>query len=148
MSSKTHIPCISSLVVQGQKHYCRLYNLVYFPLFLCFSGTGIGSLEQWSWLQAAWVQGAFGHHSDIEFWMILCGARSWTWWSLWIASNLGYSVILLLFIYLFVSISTKRYVHETLQYLKCCPAQNNNNILMGSAQQDNPKWKDTELKIH
>ena len=34
--------------------------------------------------------------SDIgfEFWVALCGARSWTWWSLWVPSNSGYSMIL------------------------------------------------------
>ena len=123
---------LSPLVLQGQKHYCRSYNLLYFPLFLCFSGTGIGSPEQWSRFQAAGVQGEFGQHSDIEFWVVLCGARSWTRWSLWVPSNLEYSVILLLFIYLFVSISTECYVREISQYLKCCCAQKNNNISMGS----------------
>lgn len=34
--------------------------------------------------------------SDIglEFWMALCGARGWTWWPLWVPTNLWYSVIL------------------------------------------------------
>lgn len=34
--------------------------------------------------------------SDIwfDFWVFLCGARSWTWWSLWIFFNSGYSVVL------------------------------------------------------
>lgn len=31
------------------------------------------------------------------FWVVLCGARSWTWWCLWVTSNLGHSVILCCF---------------------------------------------------
>ena len=27
-----------------------------------------------------------------DFWVVLCGARSWTWWSLWVPSNRGYSM--------------------------------------------------------
>ena len=29
-------------------------------------------------------------------WVVLCGAKSWTWWSLWVPSNLGYSMIYVL----------------------------------------------------
>jgi len=29
------------------------------------------------------------------FWQVLCGDRGWTWWSLWVSSNSGYSVIFL-----------------------------------------------------
>ena len=37
--------------------------------------------------------------SDIwsDFWVVLDGARSWTWWSSWVLSYLGFSVILWLF---------------------------------------------------
>ena len=37
--------------------------------------------------------------SDIwsEFWVVLCGARSWTQWSLWVLSNSGYSMTLLFY---------------------------------------------------
>ena len=36
-----------------------------------------------------------GRFSDMgsDFWVLLCEARSWTRWSLWIPSNSGYSVI-------------------------------------------------------
>lgn len=29
-----------------------------------------------------------------EIWVVLCGARGWTWWPLWVPTNLWYSVIL------------------------------------------------------
>jgi len=50
---------------------------------------------QWSWPQAAGVQGAFGQCSNtgFEIWVVLCRARSWTQWSLWFPSDSGYSVV-------------------------------------------------------
>ena len=34
-----------------------------------------------------------------EFWVVLHGARGWTWWSLWVPSKSGYSVILWMLIF-------------------------------------------------
>jgi len=44
------------------------------------SGHGAGSPRQWSWPQAAGVQGAFGQRSEIwfSFQAVLCRDRSWT----------------------------------------------------------------------
>lgn len=53
-----------------------------------WSGTGTVFLGQWS-LHQAGVQEASGQCSDrwSDFWVALCGERSWTWWSLSIPSN-------------------------------------------------------------
>ena len=58
-------------------------------------GLGTSFLGQWSWPQTARVQGLSGEWSQskgLEFGIILCGARSWTWWSLWVLSNSAYSM--------------------------------------------------------
>jgi len=54
------------------------------------------SLRQSSWHQACRIQKAFGQCSDIrfKFWVVLCGARIGSQWSLWVPSNSEYSVVL------------------------------------------------------
>ena len=57
----------------------------------------LGSPGQGPWPQTWWsLRSTWTALSDIgfEFWMVLCGARSWTYWFLWVLSNLGYSMIL------------------------------------------------------
>jgi len=50
-----------------------------------------------------------------EFWVILRGACSWTWWSLWVTYNSGYSLMTALWTKAEVKMSDlKRFVHERL----------------------------------
>ena len=52
-----------------------------------------------SWLSCWSSRSVWTIPSDIEFgfWVVLCGARNWT-WSLWVPYNSGYSMILCLLI--------------------------------------------------
>lgn len=72
-------------------------------------GTGTGSTGQQTWHQPCWnSRSVQTMHSDTrsDFWVVLCGATSLTWWSLQVTSNLGYFTILLLW-----------FVHCALAYL-------------------------------
>lgn len=59
-----------------------------------WSGTSDSS-GKWSqhWACHSW-RSIWTTLSDIwsDFWVVLCGGRSWTQWSMWVPSNLGYSV--------------------------------------------------------
>jgi len=60
------------------------------------SGPGTSSPDQWTAPRCLNSRRVWTLLSDIwsDFWVFLCGARSWTRWSLQVPSNLGYSVIL------------------------------------------------------
>lgn len=48
---------------------------------------------QWLWPWADGVQGEFGQCSQtigFGFWVVLCGAGIWTWWSLWVQLRMFY----------------------------------------------------------
>ena len=48
----------------------------------------------WASSQVLEVKGYLDSVLRYRVWVVLCAARSWTRWSLWVSSNLGYSVIL------------------------------------------------------
>lgn len=53
----------------------------------------------WNGRQGAGAPGLSRRHSQtlgFEFWVVLCGARSWTWGSLWVTSSSGYPVTVFL----------------------------------------------------
>lgn len=62
-------------------------------------GGGHGTVfpGQWLWLWTCWSsRNIWTTLSDLnsDVLAVLCGARSWSWWSLWVSSHLGYSMIL------------------------------------------------------
>lgn len=59
-------------------------------------GRARGEPGQWAWhwvlqLRECWDT-TLRHR--VWVWMVMCGARAWTQWSLWLSSNMGYSMIL------------------------------------------------------
>ena len=60
---------------------------------------------QWQDLREQHLYTAVRH--TFEFWVVLCGAPSWTLWSSWVPSNFGYSMFLCIWLYKWICMGMK-----------------------------------------